>query len=1492
MNDYLNPFIAGAPVLETSMFFGREEVFKWIENSLAGKYVNHILVLHGQRRVGKTTVLKQIPNFFPSEYIQIFFDLQGRTNTTLDRFLWWMGSEIVRTLNKRKAAGLSRPDRNSFVDPNTFITDFIPIIQNSLDGSTLLLTFDEFDTLTRPDIQEHLSQPLIAFLRRLFDIESLNFIFSIGSSGNKLENMQASYTDFFKTALYRKVSFLTEKDCYDLITKPVEDVIAYQPDAIDRIIEITSGHPYFTQLTCHELFSLCQKNETWEITVDDVNSILDDVIERGTVNLKFVWDEASDLEKWTLASLAQMEGASLKKISQELTSQSVRFTEPNLNSALLHLRDKDVLTRDNHFIIFLMKKWLQTNRPKDRVREELVQINPIANRYIEIGDEYRDREQYAEALDSYQQALTAQPNNIFALINIANIHLEQQNYQQAAASFEKALGIDAEHIAAQQGYCQSMLALGDLAKQNDELTEAIGFYQSILNINPVHAQARQILANIFRDQAEAQLAAGSDSEAVSSLNRALEMTPEDEALRAQHQQIIDAKKYALVKSLLDKAERALRRKRWEEAAAMAQEALNVDPGDETISVRLAEIKDAPRQERLKAYRLEAQTSLDKGEFTPAIDALQMATQLAPEDKDLSAWLEIIKTDQHQSLLDALRDQAAIARQNKRWEEAIAAIESLLELAPEDKQSWALLKECKQNQRRERLDDLLREAESSARMEKWADANHAWQTYLEEVPEDKEKLEDRITKATKFAKLSADYRAAQELIKKRQFNKAINILQGIIAQDPTYKSTSRLLAEAVEADRQKKPFYRDWRFITALGVVVIAAAGFLFRDQLFSLFSPAEDQAGISETEVKETIQSNQIATEYIHTTEEYLSLTPTTTETTLSASSAFSLNDIATYSDIHNPSLIYNFADPGQDWGMYTTLEGEEESEQGALQDLVEGGLLNIPAGELGFNLPVNTSDFILRLTFSPQADFDTFLIDFRNSISDSTNYYMGLHNGGSNYNIGIEVNGQTRNLDEGVFDLSSDFHTIEVVAQGNTLIVFWNYELLYYSEEASLQGSNISFYFSGDGTNNTLIQLSSIDFWNLEGIDIKTTISETKSAAYETIMPFANSQQPTMQDDFSGPYYTFEENKAEAKFDNFEELIQDEQLSFHDFSGQLGFYSISSDHTDFMLQFDVSPQEAFGSLLINFNPNDEPDNNFHSFALFKMDEFFYLGMWNNCEEYDKPGYELGFTPIGELDLNTIYQILIIAKDDEIFIFWDGELVINKAYSAVGSNHSWYVTSLSESGDVLYIDNVRYWNLDGIEFNIPEAGSSTTPTGTPAPAWVTNFAEPILVAIQDYEPYFYDDFGPDTEGWVQIMGMTSPFSIGQGFLRMEINTTADNIFLRNMPNFVLQVIINRPINGFFLVSLSGDNEITFSHDGVSGDMGSKEFSFGAKIQFTIIIRGDRAGLYLDGSPVFYYVSPGLDDIGEFGNFGFGCHDSFCTIDEVKFWNLNRIPELP
>jgi hypothetical protein len=196
MNDLVNPYIAGAPIVEARMFFGREDVFDWIQNSLTGRYADHTLVLHGQRRVGKTSVLKQLGNRLPNKYIPVFFDLQGRTHTTLDRFLWWLAREIGRVLKQERAITFPVPEKEVFTqDIEYFEHRFLPDLRTVLGENVLLLTFDEFDNLEESEVKEELAAPLVDYLRRLMGQEGLNFIFSIGSSGRKLENMQAAYTE-------------------------------------------------------------------------------------------------------------------------------------------------------------------------------------------------------------------------------------------------------------------------------------------------------------------------------------------------------------------------------------------------------------------------------------------------------------------------------------------------------------------------------------------------------------------------------------------------------------------------------------------------------------------------------------------------------------------------------------------------------------------------------------------------------------------------------------------------------------------------------------------------------------------------------------------------------------------------------------------------------------------------------------------------------------------------------------------------------------------------------------------------------------------------------------------------------------------------------------------------------------------------------------------------------------------------------------------------
>lgn len=648
MPEKINPYIAGAPVLETRMFFGREDVFSWIERSLSGKFVDHILVLHGQRRVGKTSVLKHIGNRLPKDYIPIFIDLQGRVNTTLPRFLWWLSREITRALE------MPEPERGRFEsDPDYFETSFLEEVENKLGDQVLLLTFDEFDTLESTSAQEGLALPFMAILKHLMDHKKLNFIFSIGSSGRKLENMQAAYTSFFKQALYRKISFLGEGDARDLITKPVESIMKYELDAVDYIYEITSGHPYFIQLICHELFSVCQKSGKWQVGKADVEGVLDAVIERGTVNLKFVWDEASELEKWALAGLSQFErGADLSELEKQLKKFKVRFIHQDLESALLHLREKDVLASGNRFVIHLLKLWLVQNRSLEQVREELNKVNPLVSRLLQVGHEYLDQGELEKAIDAFQEALQAEEDNYEVRMGLAGAYMAREDYGRAAVEYEEILTLYPEDVATQSGYCESYLSLGDFRFAMGRLDEAEYAYQQALKINPRHADGCKRMARLYHHRAVAAIS-GKESIALEQARKALEYTPADKSLQASVQELealADGKR-EMKEVLLAWGRRAGENQHWQEAADLLEAYQRLESGDQTVLAALEDIRAKAREEQLERLRLQAQRMERLGEYDEAIFALEKYLELKPENaQQVPQHIERLKEERKQARL--------------------------------------------------------------------------------------------------------------------------------------------------------------------------------------------------------------------------------------------------------------------------------------------------------------------------------------------------------------------------------------------------------------------------------------------------------------------------------------------------------------------------------------------------------------------------------------------------------------------------------------------------------------------------------------------------------------------------------------------------------------------------------------------------------------------------------------------------------------------------
>jgi ABC-type multidrug transport system ATPase subunit len=387
----INPYIAGNPIRTRDMFFGREDVFQYVRQHLVGRYQDNIIVLHGQKRTGKTSVLYQIMNrgLLGDQYTPVYIDLQGLIQPGLAGFLHDIAREICLKLD------IPEPGREFFeTDPGGYFrTVFLKDTLDQLGGKHLLLMIDEYEVLERRVQEGSLSAKIFPFLRHLMQhFDPLSFLFT---GCQKLEELDPQYWGIMHNALYKKISFLDQDSAWRLVTQPAQGIMQYDPSAVARILLSTSGHPYFVQLTCQEIFNARQGDL---VTEEDVDSILGNLADSAASYLGEIWRESSDSERAILATIAaSVEGpepVTAHRIAEALGQDSAPATETQLYKDLDGLLLRDILIlegqRRYRMAVDLLRIWINETQDFNRVVWE----------YTEKDRRERDAEISAPAVPS------------------------------------------------------------------------------------------------------------------------------------------------------------------------------------------------------------------------------------------------------------------------------------------------------------------------------------------------------------------------------------------------------------------------------------------------------------------------------------------------------------------------------------------------------------------------------------------------------------------------------------------------------------------------------------------------------------------------------------------------------------------------------------------------------------------------------------------------------------------------------------------------------------------------------------------------------------------------------------------------------------------------------------------------------------------------------------------------------------------------------------
>lgn len=204
-----------------------------------------------------------------------------------------------------------------------------------------------------------------------------------------------------------------------------------------------------------------------------------------------------------------------------------------------------------------------------------------------------------------------------------------------------------------------------------------------------------------------------------------------------------------------------------------------------------------------------------------------------------------------------------------------------------------------------------------------------------------------------------------------------------------------------------------------------------------------------------------------------------------------------------------------------------------------------------------------------------------------------------------------------------------------------------------------------------------------------------------------------------------------------------------------------------------------------------------------------------------------------------------------------------------------------------------------------------TSTSTPAPAWITDFADPILADIASRPPDIEDDFTSTTSAW----GMKG--NIGNDWQKEiidgEMVITGWSVDRQiTFHDYVLEINA-RPVKGIMLADIFFDNGSAIGYKLRVGDtsaeiydagssipMLSKEFSISSPVHIRIIVKKSQMAFYINQEPIGYFenkkfslyrgVYPTIE-LSADRNLENNEGDAVIAYSNFKVWNITSL-EIP
>jgi AAA+ ATPase superfamily predicted ATPase len=288
------------------LFKGRTSVFREIEMLMLSSQ-RPTLLLYGQRRTGKTSLLRFLPQKLGSGIVPVIIDMQQALQAvTLPGLAKGMAGQIAENIRTGMDIPLPMPDDKGLTaDPFVCLGEWFDQIEKRIPEKTILLCLDEFERL-QEIVEATGSRAPLNFLRGLTQNHTRWGIMYAGSHSK--EDIAEYWSDYLIGTRTVKLDYLNEQEARSLICCPTSDFPdIYLPETFDSIIYWTAGHPMLVQLLCYETVELLNRCKKKHAEPSDVESVFSRAFESAFQYFHEFWSDLKPEEKTVMQILAEQD---------------------------------------------------------------------------------------------------------------------------------------------------------------------------------------------------------------------------------------------------------------------------------------------------------------------------------------------------------------------------------------------------------------------------------------------------------------------------------------------------------------------------------------------------------------------------------------------------------------------------------------------------------------------------------------------------------------------------------------------------------------------------------------------------------------------------------------------------------------------------------------------------------------------------------------------------------------------------------------------------------------------------------------------------------------------------------------------------------------------------------------------------------------------------------------------------------------------------------